>query len=283
MTTQRDEAPRTPHVIPLWPDGAPGSEDWTWQEQETVIPPSLKVVRNVTRPTLTAYLPDSVNENRTAVVVCPGGAFHFLSIDMEGHDVARWLCARGVAAFVLKYRLIRTGDNFPAEVWERLSNREQMDGLVLMRTLTPLITADGQQAIRVVRGRAAEWGIAPNRVGIMGFSAGGSVTVNTALQHDKASRPDFAAPIYSGGWAPAPVPTDAPPLFLLCAGDDEMAVTYSLRLYADWKAAGHPVELHIYAKGGHGFGMNKQGLPSDSWIERVAEWLQAQGFLPKAN
>jgi acetyl esterase/lipase len=261
-----------PRVIPLWPGGAPGSEGWTQQEQASIIPPGLKVVRNVVRPTLTAYLPDRAAANGTAVIVCPGGAFHFLSIDMEGTDVARWLNARGVAAFVLKYRLIRTGDGFPAEVQENLNDREKM--AELMEPLRPLIVADGQQAVRVVRERASEWGIAPDRIGMIGFSAGSTVTVSVALEHDAGSHPDFAAAIYDAGRQDVPIPADAPPLFILCAGDDLMASPNSVRLYSDWKAAGHPVELHIYSKGGHGFGMNKQGLPSDTWIDRFGDWLQ---------
>lgn len=267
-----------PTAIPLWPHGAPGSEDWTQQEQETVIPPGLKVVRNVTQPTLTAYLPGPSAANGTATIVCPGGGFHFLSIDMEGTDVARWLNARGVAAFVLKYRLIRTGDDFPAGVWENLSNPVKM--AKRMKPLRPLLTADGQQAIRLVREHASEWGIAADRIGIVGFSAGGAVTVNVALEHDAGSRPDYAAAIYAGAREDVPIPADAPPLFVLCAGDDQMVTpSHSVRLYADWTAAGHPAELHIYSRGGHGFGMRKQGLPSDTWIERFGDWLQVQGLL----
>ncbi len=260
-------------IIPLWPDGAPGSEGWTQQEEESLIPPALKVVRNVTQPTLTAYLPDPALATGTAVIVCPGGASHFLSIDMEGIDVARWLSSRGIAAFVLKYRLVRTGDDFPAEVWEALADRDVM--AERMASLRPLILADGQQAVHIVRARANRWGIAPGRIGMLGFSAGGTVTANVALQHDDGSRPDFAAVIYGAGHRDAPVPADAPPLFVLCAADDQMAAPLSVRLYEEWRAAGHPAELHIYAQGGHGFGMRKQGLPSDTWIERFADWLTA--------
>ncbi|MBN1581942.1 MAG: alpha/beta hydrolase [Anaerolineae bacterium] len=266
-----------PEVIPLWPSGAPGSEDWTQQEQESIIPPSLKVVRNVTQPTLTAFFPDPATANGTAVIVCPGGAFHFLSIDMEGTDVARWLNMRGVAAFVLKYRLVCTGDDFPEAVWKTLNDRQAMAGR--MAPLRPLILADGQQAVRLVRERAAEWGIAADRIGIIGFSAGSAVTVSVALDHDNSSRPDFAGTIYGGGRQDIPIPVDAPPLFILCADDDLMASPESVRLYSDWKAAGHSVELHIYSKGGHGFGMRKQGLPSDTWIDRFGDWLRVQGLL----
>ena len=262
----------SPQVIPLWPAGAPGSESWDWTEDETIIPPSLKVVRNVAQPTLTVHLPDPALANGKAVIVAPGGAFHFLSIDMEGHDVARWLNARGIAAFVLKYRLIHTGADFPAVVWQTLNDEQKMAGL--MQMLAPLAIADGLQSIRLVRRRAAEWGIRPDRIGIMGFSAGGMVTVNAALHYAADSRPNFAAPVYSAGWEPCPIPPDAPPLFLLCANDDEMATTNSLRLYSEYKAAGQTVEMHIYSRGAHGFGMTKQGLPSDTWIERFADWLE---------
>jgi len=261
-----------PTIIPLWPDGAPGSESWTQQEEETLIPPALKVVRNVAQPTLTAYLPDPIAATRTSVIVCPGGGFHFLSIDMEGTDVARWLNVRGIAAFVLKYRLIRTGDGFPAEVWEALGHREVM--AERMAPLRPLILADGQQAVRLVRERASEWGLAPDRIGMLGFSAGGAVTASVAFEHDAGSRPDFAGVIYGGGRADVPVPDDAPPLFVLCAADDPMVPPRtSVRLYEDWRAAGHSAELHIYAQGGHGFGMQVRGLPTDTWIERFADWL----------
>jgi acetyl esterase/lipase len=268
-----------PIVIPLWPGGVPGSEDWTQQEQTSILPPGgHPVVRNVTQPTLTAYLPDPTVANGTAVIVCPGGGFHFLSIGFEGTDVAEWLAARGIAAFVLKYRLIRTTDNFATEVWQNLGDRSRM--AQLMRPLTPLILADGQQAVRLVRQRAVEWGVATDRIGIMGFSAGGAVTVNVVLQCDAGSRPDFAAAIYAAHALDIPAPADAPPIFVLCADDDALVPSAaSLGLYNTWKAAARPVELHVYQKGGHGFGMRKQGLPTDAWIERFGEWLQAQGLL----
>ena len=267
-----------PEVITLWPEGAPGSEDWTWHEEESVLATETqKVVRNVSQPTLTMYPADPAIANGTAVIVCPGGAFHFLVTDREGVDIARWLNACGVTVFVLKYRLIRTGDDFFAEVDEHLSDRNKM--AELMKPLRPLIVADGQQAVRLVRKHAAEWSLAPDHIGIMGFSAGGAVTANVALLHDDESRPDFAAPIYSAGYEDAPVPADAPPLFLLCADDDLMASKNSLRLYADWKAAGRPVELHIYAQGGHGFSSRQQHLPCDTWLDRFGDWLASQGLL----
>lgn len=271
-----------PPAIPLWPDGAPGSEDWTHDEQEThnVPPFDITVVRNVSRPTLTPFLPDPERATGAAAVVCPGGAFHILAIDHEGYDVARWLNARGVAAFVLRYRLIPTSandDEFGREIGANMSEPGRMDAL--MAQYGPLFQADGLQAVRLVRERAAEWGVDPARVGIMGFSAGGTVTVAAATHYDAASRPAFAAPIYPPPHRDLAVPDDAPPIFMAVAHDDRFAATGSIPLYSAWQAAGRLAELHIYAAGGHGFGMRSQGLPTDSWIERFGEWLGAQGFL----
>jgi acetyl esterase/lipase len=270
-----------PEVIPLWPNGAPGSEDWNQQEQETVLPPpdSIKMVRNVTEPTLTAFLPNPSVATGTAIIVCPGGAFHMLAMEHEGIDVARWLSARGVAAFVLKYRLVPTAVRDEDFVKQMQSLPPPNKLKELTRQIEPLAIADGQQAIKVVREHAAQWGIAADRIGIMGFSAGGRVTVGVALEHDAQSRPSFAAPIYGALWEEITVPADAPPLFIALANDDELAVDPSIALYGAWRAAGHPVELHIYAQGGHGFGMRKQGLPRDSWIDRFGDWLEAQGLL----
>jgi acetyl esterase/lipase len=268
-----DTTTREVKVLPLWPQGAPGSEGWTQKEREAIIPPSLKVVRNVVQPSLTAYFPDPAPVDGTAVIVCPGGAFHFLSIDMEGSEVARWLNQRGITAFVLRYRLIRTSDDFPQEVWRNLEDQARM--AALMAPLRPLLLADGQQAVQLVRQGAATWGLAPGRIGMLGFSAGGMLTANLALQSVPQGRPDFAAVIYGAIEEEISVPPDAPPLFILCADDDLMASTGSLRLYSAWKAAGRPVELHVYARGGHGFGMDKHGLPSDTWIERFGDWLHS--------
>ncbi len=270
-----------PIVIPLWPNGAPGSENWTQQEQETSgLPPlDIKVVRNIARPTVMAFLPNSTVATGTAVVVAPGGAFHFLAIEHEGLDVARWLNARGIAAFVLKYRVLETAvrdEDFLRELGEHMADRNWLRER--MPWIGGMAVADGQQAVRLVRRRAPEWSIAPDRIGIMGFSAGGVVTTGVAAQYDAESRPDFAAPIYTAPWEVGTVPADAPPLFIALANDDQMAVDASVPLYTKWRAAGHPAELHIYAKGGHGFGMLKNNLPSDHWIERFGEWLVGQGF-----
>jgi acetyl esterase/lipase len=262
-------------IIPLYIGGAPGSETWDQQEEALFMKAldGIRVIRNVTQPTLIVYQPEV--PNGTAMIVCPGGAWHFLAIDLEGTDIARWLNERGITVFILKYRLLRTGDHFEEELWRRMNDRGEMEAA--MKPYRPLILADGQQAVRLVRQRAAEWGIDPQRIGMMGFSAGGMLTASVALQHDPASRPDFAAPIYAAPLEDVPAPGDAPPLFLLCAADDDMASGVSMKLYAAWKTASHPVELHIYSRGGHGFGLKKQGLPSDHWMERFAEWLETLG------
>jgi acetyl esterase/lipase len=272
-------------VIPLWPEAAPGSENWTQQEQ-TIYSPQFhtRVVRNVTRPTLTVY-PPTAPSNGTAVVVCPGGGFHFLSIDNEGTEVARWLSAHGVTAFVLKYRLLRTSGT-PADLFQQtmedINNRTKM--AALMKPYAPLVTADGQQAVRLVRQQARQWKISPNRIGIIGFSAGGWLSVKVALDHDASSRPDFAAAIYPALPDDLRVPQDAPPMFVVCASDDPLVppLTNSVRLYSLWKLAGIPAELHVFSKGGHGFGMAKHSLPVDHWVDLYGDWLRVQGLLKPA-
>jgi acetyl esterase/lipase len=262
-----------PQVIPLWPGAAPGSEGWNYAETAKVSEKGTTwMVSNVTKPTLTAYFPETASGNKTAIVVCPGGGFRFLSIDNEGADVARWLNSIGVIAFVLKYRVMRTGDGAESDTAKMAARRKEV---------IPLAIADGQQAIRLVREHAAEWGIAPGRIGVMGFSAGGYVATALALRRDSESRPNFAAPIYPGTPEEIVVPEDAPPIFLVHADDDKVvtASENSVRLYEAWKKRGLSAELHVYSNGGHGFGMRKRGLAVDSWPERFKEWLAALGLL----
>lgn len=275
-------------VIPIWPGAAPGSENWTQKETEFQSPENEPWLRNVVRPTLTVYLPPKEEANGTAVIVCPGGAFLFLAWTHEGAQVAEWLSERGIAAFVLKYRLIDTGvtqEDYQNKSREVMARRTAPDGTRLpgppseMAADIPLAAEDGRQAVRYVREHAAEFGVNPQRIGIMGFSAGGVVTDEVALHHDAASRPDFAAPIYAPVFGEVTAPADAPPLFIACANDDPISNQAALKLAAAWQAARRPVEVHIYSKGGHGFGMHKKGLPSDHWIDRFGDWLEAQGLL----
>ena len=217
-------------MIQLWPEGAPGSETWTQVERESVVavPPGSpggdRHVRNVTQPTLTAFLPPAARATGTAVIVCPGGAHHALAIDHEGAALAEWLVERGIAAFVLKYRLLpapASDAEFELRFWEILSEPGVLDDL-----LTPehraLVLADGQRAMATVRARAGELGVAADRIGIAGFSAGGSVAIAVGLDHDAASRPDFVAAVYGATWEEVRVPPDAPPMFLVLATDDDV-------------------------------------------------------------
>ena len=199
-----------------------------------------------------------------------------LMMDYEGSQVAEWLNARGVTAFVLKYRLFRTGSDVEQETSDFIANPASKEAE--MRTLMAMTQADAQQAVRIVRQRAAEWGVNPNRIGFVGFSAGGGVTAQVALNYTPDCRPDFAAPIYAAVFEEVQAPPEQP-LFLACTVSDQMASRACLILYQAWQAAKRPVEMHIYAHGDHGFGMRKLGLPSDTWIERFVEWLKAMGMM----
>ena len=261
-----------PQTIPLWPGTPPGSKPADYSETVTTANDGLHRVSNVTVPTLQIFLPDPAHTSGAAVIVCPGGGFRWLAVDHEGIDVARWLNSLGIAAFVLKYRLIRTGDpdeNSPGVSAARI------------KELKPLAVADGLQAIRLVRSRAKEWSLDPNRIGIVGFSAGGYVAAAAALQFNPQSRPDFAAPIYPAVPDDVTPPKDAPPLFIVQADDDKTVPTpdHSVRLYEAWHNAGISAELHIYSRGGHGFGMKKLGLPVDTWPARFLDWLELQGIV----
>lgn len=277
-----------PFEIQLWPGKAPGSEAWTQKEIDSAIPgrPPTAIVRNVTTPTLTAYLPDPVNATGSAVIVAPGGAWMMLSINSEGHDAAKWLAERGVAAFVLKYRLIETpasDGEFFKQITAEMTRAGTGDPAVALKALmdrAPFSAEDGVQALKVVRSRAVEWGFAPDRVGMLGFSAGGFVTMIAASQTDASLRPDFAAPIYGGDLdATVDVPKVLPPLFLAVANDDTLLAKSTLNLVSRLRSAGHMPAFHLYASGGHGFGMNKQGKASDHWIEEFYWWMGEQGFL----
>ncbi len=268
-------------TIRLYEGLAPGSEDWKQKEQESRTNLwETRVVFNVVNPTLTVFQPKAGEANGTAVVICPGGAFFALSIDSEGFDVARWLTAKGVTCFVLKYRLVECKTDDPT--------REVMDRGPLEEVVAPVVKlalADGKAAIAYVRKHSAEFGVNPERIGIIGFSAGGTVAVSVAMNYTAESRPDFVAPIYPAyNWAikGSGVPADAPPAFILAASDDPLGLApQCVTLYQDWIAAGKSAELHLYSKGGHGFGMRQQHLPTDHWIDRFGDWLEVQGLMKR--
>jgi acetyl esterase/lipase len=252
-------------TVNIWPGVAPGSERWTQQERVVENTPLGTVVFNVVTPTLTAYLPEPSKATGTSVIIAPGGAFVALAIDHEGTTLARWLQQRGIAAFVLKYRLVE----------KRQDGIPHMD----MDTAGRYGIADGIQAVTVLRQRAAEWGLSLDRVGFVGFSAGAMVAAGALLQPDAAARPSFAAMIYGGPFGAMPhIPANLPPMFLAWAQDDPIALD-PVRRFADaLTAAGDRPEIHIFSTGGHGFGMRQQGTSSDHWIDAFYGWLDAHGW-----
>lgn len=269
-------------VIPLYSGLPPGSEKWNWQEGESANNMfKTPVAYNVVKPTLTVFKPDAAVANGTAVIICPGGAFHTLSIESEGYDVAKWLNQKGVTAFVLKYRLVHSLTDDPVkELSSKMTDFKKLDQE--NDSVVTMAIADGKKAIEYVRQHAAEYGVDPHRIGIMGFSAGGTVTMGVGFNYTPENRPDFLAPIYfyKKALGNPSVPKDAPPIFICAASDDQLGLaTHSTNLYNDWLAAGKSAELHMYLKGGHGFGMRKQNLPTDTWIDRFGDWLQLQGLL----
>jgi acetyl esterase/lipase/phospholipase/lecithinase/hemolysin len=286
-------SPDAAGVFAIWPGTPPGSENWTWREQSENRGGN-RMVRNVVNPTLTMYKPASGKANGASVIIAPGGAFRFLMVDYEGVDMARWLIERGVTAFVLKYRVMHTPEDAAGmNVYLQNLNKTLVSGDTksesppnyddATRAALTMAEEDGRQAIRYVRSHAAEWSLDPHRIGIAGFSAGGGVVMGPVMQHDPASRPDFAAPIYAAYRSATPVPDDAPPLFIAIADDDRLiSPNSSARLYMAWHAAGKPAELHIFRRGDHGFGMRKLNLPSDRWIDLFHAWMDSSGFLAPA-
>ncbi|HVV71967.1 MAG TPA: alpha/beta hydrolase [Verrucomicrobiae bacterium] len=269
-------------VVRLYDGPAPGSENWTQHEKENDNNMwRTRVVFDVADPTLTVLLPEPSQANGTGLVICPGGGFHALSIDSEGLDVARWLVKKGVSCFVLKYRLVQCKTDDPtAELAAKPEAQLEAD----VKPIVKLALADGQAAVAYVRRHAQDYGLKADRIGIIGFSAGGTVAASVAYNYTPESKPDFAAPIYPQyDWAiKGAVPADAPPMFILAASDDQLGLApHSVALYQDWTKARKSAELHLLAKGGHGFGMRKQNLPSDHWIELFGAWLEGQGLLKK--
>lgn len=234
-----------------------------------------KVVTNVSIPTLEVFA--SQNPNGTSVIIAPGGGLYALSIKNEGTDVAKWLNKKGITAFVLKYRLVPTGDAGVKEFSKdsRLENKvEQRVGEVV-----PLSIADGLSAISYVRQNAETYNLDTNKIGFMGFSAGGAIAMGVAYNYTFENRPDFVVPVYP--WTTVyPIlkaPKNAPKLLVICATDDPLGLASgSIELYNSWLNADHTPGLHMYAQGGHGFGMKEQGLPSDSWIQRFYDWAVAE-------
>jgi endo-1,4-beta-xylanase len=286
--------PTTPPVEPahppsllLWPNGAPGSDAFKghaeivgYRQEPDIV---FAVVYNIHDPSITPFLPSKETATGCAVIIAPGGGHMFLTIDREGYDLARWLADHGVAAFVLKYRLARDLGT-PA-------------GQPQPYTVAINAAADAQRAVRLVRSRAADWGVNPDHVGLIGFSAGGEVAADLITNDDAGnstapdpldrldSRPNFVAFAYPGmpaswradTWTP---PKDMPPTFLLCASGDRPNISEFLpAFYLTLKKASVPVELHIFNQGGHGFGVRPWSYSVAIWPVLFRGWLNDRGFL----
>jgi acetyl esterase/lipase len=282
-TSKLEQAPTGSKIVNLWPDAAPGSEEW--KQKETILGSgNNRRIVNVTTPTLTVYTPAPRKANGTAIIIAPGGGFVALSIDSEGHDVAKWLVDRGFVAIVLKYRTVQLEGENEGQLNQSAGARfgAQLRNLDSIAEDGKYGIADGIQAVKVVRSHAAEWGVSPDRIVFTGFSAGGMITAYTAIHAD--ARPNYAAPIY-GAPIPTvpPIPQGLPPFFMAMAQDDSLAGAYIVRFYDALKAAGNRPEFHIYNSGGHGWGMRKQGKTSDRWIDEFYFWMEAFGLTRSAK
>jgi len=273
--TVRVSAPPDAGQIAVHPGTKVSSAGEVWETTG----PDLKV-RDVSVATLTPFLPASARADGLAVIIAPGGGFVHLSMETEGYAVARWLAARGVAGFVLKYRLDHTPAVMPESPRAQHSPNAKPD-LTSPRSPnnSPVAfeaQADALAAIAMVRTRAAQFHIDPDRIGIIGFSAGAVTAMKVATTYTPSSRPDFVASLY-GAMPDRPVPADAPPLFVAVAADDPLMADAAQPMFNAWRAAGKSAELHIFQAGKHGFGMVEHGTSSDHWIDEFYWWLQAKG------
>lgn len=263
-------------TIKLYQGKAPGSEHWTQKEAQMYSDLfKTEVVYNVTDPSLLVFKPKNTSSN-TAIIIAPGGGFQSLSINREGIDLARQLSKKGITAFVLKYRLLETKSDDPArEMMENLKDRAQFDKMT--EPIKKMAGADIKAAITYIRTHANALNIDTEKVGVIGFSAGASVVLESVLHGTKDTIPDFAAALYGGpseSILEADMPDKKIPLFICAASDDQLGLApKSIALYNKWLEAKYPVELHMYANGGHGFGMGEQNLPVDTWYWRFEEWL----------
>jgi acetyl esterase/lipase len=292
---QQAPAPAMPvssrQVVPVWEGTVPGTANPAQHESTLEVPgKGLHIVRNVTVPTLTVFPAKSANSTKTAVIIAPGGGFRVLAIDQEGYSVAEWFSQRGITAFVLKYRLAftpgtdqefapnllsppipRSADGAPprgAPGPNALPEEAQKNGI-----------ADGIQALKRVRANAAKWGIAPDKIVFIGFSAGGVVTSGTMLAGNAAERPNFAAPIYGAPFGAIPnIPAGTPPAFIAVAEDDPIAAGPVLKFFDALRAAKLAPELHVFRSGQHGFSMMPRNGTSDHWIEELYWWMESYGL-----
>lgn len=283
---QEDKDKMTPIAVPAQSDaielgtgplpGATAKESWHRQY-------GSNFARNVTVATLTPFLPDPTKASGAAIIVAPGGGFRTLSMDNEGYDVAKALAARGIAAFVIKYRLNQTPADmagFEKSMTEMFAGAARNPLPAASRAamnLAPQLE-DSKAAFRLIRSRAAQWHVDLDRIGMIGFSAGAMLTMATTLTTD--AKPAFVGNIY-GPLGTMTVPADAPPMFAAIAADDPLFGSRDFKLIDDWRAAKRPVEFHLYEQGGHGFGMYPKTTTSTGWFEAFAAWLKMHGYMDK--
>jgi acetyl esterase/lipase len=283
-------------TIPIWPGKAPGSEDWTFTEQVVEGPGGSKTYSNVVTPTLTVYLPEADKANGLAIILCPGGAMRMLGF-AEPERTAEWLNTKGIAAFILKYRVVP--GNAPAaggmrsaspprsaapakkigmgmgnelsfrEILKRNGNANPAPDNQEHLKVIQMAIADGQQAIRVLRRDSARYNIDPKRIGILGFSAGGGVAIGTAVTESSDAYPDFVATIYGPSLVDVTVPREGAPLFIAVMDSHFNVTNGCAALFTLWKEAGRPVEIHVYD---HGYGPGS-GMPVATWTDRLYDWL----------
>lgn len=242
-----------------------------------------EVVTNVAIPRLEVFEAD--HPNGTSVIVAPGGGLYGLSIESEGRAVAKWLNEKGITAFVLKYRLVPTGVDGIKEITDEGATNPAKIGERVAPVL-PLSIADGLAAITYVRTNASNMQLDPNKIGFMGFSAGGAVTMGVTFNAAENNKPNFIVPVYP--WMTVigeyTVPKDAPPMLVICASDDPLGLAKpSTDLYSAWLTNGKNTGMHMYSKGGHGFGMKTQNLASDNWISQFYEWAITEKLTETIN
>jgi acetyl esterase/lipase len=267
--------------IRLFKDAAPGSESWDWEEKSgNRNSTGIATVWNVVHPTITLFQPEPGKQNGTSIIICPGGGFHFLAIDHEGSHVAKVLVQMGITVFLLKYRLLYIDSDNPFDDMINAPDKKAWDNET--EPVIPLAIADGREAIAFVRRNAAGYGLATDRIGITGFSAGGLVAASAAFNYQAENRPDFVVAVYPDmpESRQSPLFPDAPPIFLLCATDDELGFpSHVISLYNRWFQAKRSAEMHLFAKGGHGFGTGTVKNTTDKWLDQFVKWLQVEDLM----
>ena len=270
-------------VVQIYEGAVPGTENWNWEEGiQEGSSWKTQVVYNVAKPSLTIFTPDPAIANGTAVVICPGGGFIALAMGNEGYDVAKSLVKKGITCFVLKYRLAHINTTDAVKYFNDAIHDRDEEKLQNQKNAVPYSIADGKAAIKYVRAHAGEYSINPNKIGILGFSAGGTVAASAAFDYTTENKPNFVAPIYA--YFPkamqGKVEEDAPPLFIAVAANDALNLQQqSIDLFTAWNTVKKDAELHVYNQGSHGFGMRVQHTTSDTWIERFADWMKVKELI----